>query len=62
MKISRYPQQECAARKPYFAAKPAIKIPRSRECKSLVLGPVQVNWYSGLRVYITWPLQAVLSR
>lgn len=21
----------------------------------LLLGPLQVNWYNGLRVYLTWP-------
>lgn len=28
--------------------------------KTLVLGPIQVNWYSGLRVYVTWPLPVVI--
>jgi hypothetical protein len=23
--------------------------------KSLMLGPVQLNWYMGLRIYLTWP-------
>jgi hypothetical protein len=24
--------------------------------RSLVLGPLQINWYTGLRVYVTWPV------
>jgi hypothetical protein len=55
MKLARYPGPA------YIAAKPAVQLPRSRECKSLVLGPIQFNWYAkGWRIYLTWPRPLVL--
>lgn len=25
--------------------------------KHVTVGPVQLNWYDGFRVYVTWPVQ-----
>lgn len=29
--------------------------------RTLVAGPLQVNWYSGLRIYLTWPRPLMLA-
>ena len=56
MRFARYPG------KPYIAPSRPVQIPRSRECKELVLGPLQINWYgAGWRIYLTWPKQYVVS-
>ena len=30
--------------------------------KTLVLGPLQINWYTGLRIYVTWPVPVCIHR